>query len=41
MKLPWDVHPERDNNWFAKETRNMSKENCPRARVQFNASVTR
>ena len=23
--LAWDVHPERDKDWFAKETRNMSK----------------
>jgi len=23
--LPWYVHPERDKNWFDKETRNMSK----------------
>ena len=23
--LPWDVHPERDETWFAKETRNMSR----------------
>ena len=23
--LPWDVHPERDKQWFAKETRNMSR----------------
>jgi hypothetical protein len=23
--LPWDVHPERDNNWFMEETKNMSK----------------
>ena len=23
--LPWDVHPERDQAWFEKETRNMSK----------------
>ena len=25
MKLPWDIHPERDQEWFDKETRNMSK----------------
>jgi hypothetical protein len=23
-KLPWDVHPERDKDWYEKETRNMS-----------------
>ena len=23
--LPWDVHPERDQEWFEKETRNMTK----------------
>tara|TARA_R110000824_G_scaffold135955_5_gene299435 strand:- start:907 stop:2481 length:1575 start_codon:yes stop_codon:yes gene_type:complete len=23
--LPWDVHPDRDQEWFKKETRNMSK----------------
>jgi len=23
--LPWDVHPERDGEWFNKETRNMSR----------------
>ena len=25
IKLPWDVHPERDKEWFAKTTANMSK----------------
>lgn len=25
IKLPWDVHPERDKAWFEKETRNMKK----------------
>jgi len=24
-KLPWDMHPERDMEWFEKETKNMSK----------------
>jgi len=24
-KLPWDVHPDRDKDWYEKETRNMSK----------------
>jgi hypothetical protein len=23
--LPWDMHPERDQDWFAKETKNMSR----------------
>ena len=25
VKLPWDEHPERDQEWFEKETRNMSR----------------
>ena len=25
IKLPWDVHPERDDDWFAKTTANMSE----------------
>ena len=25
INLPWHVHPERDDEWFQKETRNMSK----------------
>ena len=25
ITLPWDVHPERDENWFKKETANMTK----------------
>ena len=25
VSLPWDVHPERDEDWFDKETRNMSR----------------
>ena len=25
IKLPWDVHPDRDQEWFEKETRNMSR----------------
>ena len=25
VSLPWDVHPERDQEWFAKETKNMSR----------------
>lgn len=25
ITLPWDVHPDRDQNWFDEETRNMSR----------------
>jgi hypothetical protein len=25
IKLPWDVHPERDNSWFDNESRNMTR----------------
>jgi len=25
IRLPWDVHPERDQEWFENETRNMSR----------------
>jgi len=25
INLPWDVHPERDQDWFANETKNMSR----------------
>ena len=25
ITLPWDVHPERDQTWFSKETKNMSR----------------
>lgn len=25
IKLPWDVHPEHDNEWFLNETKNLSK----------------
>ncbi len=25
VRLPWDVHPERDREWFEKETKNMSR----------------
>tara|TARA_R110002020_G_scaffold37124_10_gene112031 strand:+ start:12258 stop:13880 length:1623 start_codon:yes stop_codon:yes gene_type:complete len=25
IKLPWDVHPERDDEWFSKTTKNLSK----------------
>ena len=37
--LPWDVHPERDETWFEKETRNMSKrEIAQELMCNFNAS---
>ena len=26
IKLPWDVHPERDDDWFQKEARNLNKQ---------------
>jgi len=26
IKLPWDVHPERDDEWFNKEARNLNKQ---------------
>lgn len=26
IKLPWDVHPERDEEWFNKEARNLNKQ---------------
>ena len=39
IRLPWDVHPERDNEWFNKETRNMSKrEIAQELECNFNAS---
>ena len=39
IKLPWDVHPERDQAWFEKETRNMSKrEIAQELECNFNAS---
>ena len=39
IKLPWDVHPERDQEWFEKETRNMSKrEIAQELECNFNAS---
>ena len=25
INLPWDVHPERDQTWFVKKTKNMSR----------------
>jgi len=37
--LPWDVHPERDQNWFEKETRNMSRRQIAQElECNFNAS---
>jgi hypothetical protein len=37
--LPWSVHPERDNAWFDKETRNMSRrEIAQELECNFNAS---
>ncbi len=39
IKLPWDVHPERDEQWFKKETRNMSRrEIAQELECNFNAS---
>ena len=39
IKLPWDVHPDRDESWFKKETRNMSKrEIAQELECNFNAS---
>ncbi len=39
IKLPWDVHPERDGEWFEKETRNMSRrEIAQELECNFNAS---
>ena len=39
IRLPWDVHPERDQDWFAKETRNMSRrEIAQELECNFNAS---
>lgn len=26
IKLPWDVHPDRDDKWFEEETKNMSRQ---------------
>tara|TARA_R100000406_G_scaffold59362_1_gene41127 strand:+ start:741 stop:2312 length:1572 start_codon:yes stop_codon:yes gene_type:complete len=37
--LPWEVHPERDQEWFDKETRNMSRrEIAQELECNFNAS---
>tara|TARA_R110002060_G_scaffold62027_1_gene71434 strand:- start:6843 stop:8426 length:1584 start_codon:yes stop_codon:yes gene_type:complete len=39
MRLPWNVHPERDEAWFEKETRNMSRrEIAQELQCNFNAS---
>ena len=39
IKLPWDVHPERDQEWFDKETKNMSRrEIAQELECNFNAS---
>lgn len=38
-KLPWDVHPDRDESWFEKETRNMSRrEIAQELECNFNMS---
>ena len=38
-KLPWDVHPDRDSEWFEKETRNMSaREIAQELECNFNMS---
>jgi len=37
--LPWDVHPERDQEWYQKETRNMSKRQIAQElQCNFNTS---
>ena len=39
IRLPWNVHPERNQNWFEKETRNMSRrEIAQELECNFNAS---
>ena len=39
IKLMWDVHPERDEFWFQKETRNMSRRKIAQElECNFNAS---
>ena len=38
-KLPWDVHPDRDKQWFQKETKNMStREIAQELECNFNMS---
>ena len=39
VNLPWDVHPDRDQTWFEKETRNMSRRQIAQElECSFNAS---
>ena len=39
VKLPWDLHPERDHEWYTKETKNMSKrEIAQELECNFNMS---
>jgi hypothetical protein len=39
VNLPWDTHPERDQEWFEKETRNMSRrEIAQELECNFNTS---
>jgi len=39
LKLPWDLHPERDQEWFEKESRNMSRrEIAQELQCSFNMS---
>jgi len=39
IKLPWDVHPERDDEWFSKTTANMSKRQISQEYLcDFNSS---
>jgi hypothetical protein len=39
IDLPWDVHPDRDNNGSTKETRNMSRrEIAQELECNFNTS---
>tara|TARA_R100001015_G_C4634218_1_gene200305 strand:- start:3874 stop:5463 length:1590 start_codon:yes stop_codon:yes gene_type:complete len=39
INLPWDVHPDRDKEWFVKETRNMSRrEIAQELECNFNTS---
>jgi len=39
VKLLWDVHPDRDENWFENETKNMSKRQIAQELLcNFNAS---
>ena len=38
-KLPWDMHPDRDNDWFIKETQNMSRRDIAQElQCNFNMS---